>query len=132
MQTPAQLANLEKGRFTSTRQPDPDKRPKTRPKYLTPLLKRFLNKEINYEDPETQAMIRGKVKDAIIWRLILNGTQGEISAIKEIFERLEGKMTPAEPEQEGVKGIQVIIIRETNGNQSTEGRLPGSISIQRS
>lgn len=60
--------------------------------YLLPLLKKFLNKKINYEDPETEKEIRGKVKDAVLWRLILNATQGEISAIKEIFERIDGKV----------------------------------------
>lgn len=61
--------------------------------YLLPLLKRFLNKKIKFEDPETQKKITGKVKDAVIWRLILNATQGENDAIKEILNRVDGKVT---------------------------------------
>ena len=60
--------------------------------YLLPLLKKFLNKKISFEDPETQKVIKGRVKDAIVWRLILNATQGENDAIKEIFNRLDGKV----------------------------------------
>lgn len=60
--------------------------------YLTPLLKRFLKKTINYEDPETRKIIKGKVKDAVIWRLILNATQGETHAIREIIDRIDGKL----------------------------------------
>lgn len=59
---------------------------------LTTLLKKFLAKKINYEDPETQKIIKGRVKDAILWRLILNATQGEHSAIKEILDRIDGKV----------------------------------------
>ena len=80
--------------FSATRRPgDLPNHNKNRPKqYLTPLLKKFLSKEINYQDPETQKIIRGRVKDAIVWRLILNGSEGETNAIKEIFDRLEGKL----------------------------------------
>lgn len=77
-------------RFSATNPPPP--RPRTpRGPYLTPLLKRFLNKKIKYEDPETQKMIEGKVKDAVIWRLLLNACQGENEAIKEILNRIDGK-----------------------------------------
>jgi len=83
-----ELKNLKK--FSSTYQPT-GKRKKRGP-YLVPLLRKFLNKKINYEDPETQKMIRGKVKDAIMWRLILNAAQGENHAIKEILDRVDGKV----------------------------------------
>ena len=65
--------------------------------YLTPLIKKFLNKKINFEDPETQKIIRGRVKDAVIWRLILNATQGENEAIKEIIDRIDGKSKSLDP-----------------------------------
>lgn len=61
-------------------------------KYLVPLLRRFLEKRINYQDPETSKIIKGKVKDAVIWRLLLNATQGENEAIKEILNRIDGKI----------------------------------------
>ena len=59
--------------------------------YLTPLIKKFLEKKISFEDPETQKKIKGKVKDAIIWRLLLNAAQGENEAIKIILDRMDGK-----------------------------------------
>ena len=79
--------------FTSENQPDiSTKLGKPRGKYLTALLKKFLEKKINYIDPETQKMIRGSVKDAILWRLICNGTEGDSKAIGEILDRVEGKL----------------------------------------
>ena len=52
----------------------------------------MLKKKIRFEDPETQKIIQGRVHDALLWRLILNGTQGETTAIKEIIDRIDGKM----------------------------------------
>ncbi len=81
------VAELGKNtRFPVNRQDHTKKGP-----YLIPLLKKFLEKSIDYEDPETQKMIHGKVGDAVIWRLILNATQGENEAIKEILNRVDGK-----------------------------------------
>jgi hypothetical protein len=60
--------------------------------YLTPLIKRFLNKKIDITDPETQKKVKALVKDAVIWRLIFNATQGENEAIKEILNRIDGKV----------------------------------------
>lgn len=61
--------------------------------YLTPLLKRLLTKKISFEDPETQKIIKSDVAHALLWRLILNGTQGETPAIKEIIDRIDGKQS---------------------------------------
>ena len=61
--------------------------------YLVPLIRKFLEKKISFEDPETQKMIKGRVKDAVIWRLLLNATQGENQAIKEILDRVDGKVS---------------------------------------
>ena len=63
--------------------------------YLVPKLKRFLKKQIQYEDPETRKMVTGETGDALMWRLLLSGCQGEIQAIKEIFERTDGKVSQA-------------------------------------
>lgn len=99
-------------RFSSTNQPV--YRP-GRPKgpSLTTLLKKCLEKKINYEDPETQKIIRGKVKDAVVWRLILNATQGDNQALKEIFERIDGK-TAQRLIGEGFGGETKIIIVRPN------------------
>ena len=67
--------------------------------YLTSFLKRCLSKKIKYEDPETEKIIRGRVKDAVVWRLILNATQGDNVAIKEVFERIDGKLTDIQIDQ---------------------------------
>lgn len=60
--------------------------------YLTCLLKRLIEKKIRYEDPETQKLIKGTVKDALMWRYILNGCQGETQAIEGILDRVDGKV----------------------------------------
>lgn len=60
--------------------------------YLACLLRRLLEKKIKYIAPGTNKKITGSVKDALIWRLILNGTEGETTAIKEILERIDGKV----------------------------------------
>ncbi len=75
--------------------------------YLLPLLKKFLKKTIKYEDPETQKIIRGRVKDAVIWRLILNATQGETNAIREIIDRIDGKVKDKTEHSvdDGTKGL---------------------------
>jgi hypothetical protein len=87
MQTAAQLRNLKnfpKGYHSGNHT---QKGP-----YLTCLLKRLIEKKIRYEDPETQKMIKGTVKDALIWRYILNGCQGETQAIEGILDRIDGKV----------------------------------------
>jgi hypothetical protein len=60
--------------------------------YLGPLLKKLLEKKITIEDPETQRLVKATVKDALLWRLILNGTQGETKAIETILDRIDGKV----------------------------------------
>lgn len=60
--------------------------------YLTSILKKLLKKKITYEDPETKEMVKGLVKDILPLRLIYNASQGELPAIKEIFDRVDGKV----------------------------------------
>lgn len=79
----------EHSRFPLNRKDHTQKHPNG---YLTPLLKRLLEKKISIEDPETQKKIKAQVKHALLWRLILNGTQGETDAIKEILNRVDGKV----------------------------------------
>jgi len=86
---PRQLPPIET-RFPINRPYAPNKGNKG--PYLTPLLKKFLNKHITYEDPSTQKKIKGKVKDAVLWRLLLNACQGENDAIKVILDRIDGKV----------------------------------------
>ena len=79
-------------RFSSTNRPVYAPNAGHKGPYLTPLLKRLLAKKITFEDPETQKIIKGRVKDAIIWRYILNATQGETQAIEGILDRIDGKV----------------------------------------
>ncbi|MDD5355840.1 MAG: hypothetical protein PHY56_04850 [Candidatus Omnitrophica bacterium] len=60
--------------------------------YFVPLLQKLLKKKITFEDPETQKLIKGTVIEAVAWRLILNATQGEYTAIRELLDRLDGKV----------------------------------------
>lgn len=94
--------------------------------YLTSFLKRCLKKHITYEDPETQKMIRGKVRDAVIWRLILNATQGETHAIREILDRVDGKVT--QPIGVPDSGVRVFIQNIINkaGIDDRERKAPAS------
>lgn len=63
--------------------------------YLVPRLKRLLSKKISYYSPENpEVKIEGTVRDALLWRLILNGCEGETAAIKEIIEKVDGKILP--------------------------------------
>lgn len=88
--------------------------------YLLPLLKKFLKKKIKYEDPETQKIIQGRVEDAIVWRLILNATQGDNQAIKEIFERTDGKVSQKSTAEEApsIETSLVELIKKHNNNSN--------------
>lgn len=86
--------------------------------YLTTLLKKFLEKKISYEDPETQKIIKGKVKDAVLWRLVLNATQGDNHAIVHILDRVEGKVAETIKHEEGQEALvqeEIELIR-SDGN----------------
>lgn len=120
---------LQPNVFSSTNQPT---KPRTkRGRYLTPILRKLLEKKIDYIDPETNTKIIGKVKDAIVWRLLLNAAQGDNVAIREILERTDGKVAQ---KLEGVGGeTRIVVIYPENykpkdklEDKSTEfpGRLP--------
>ena len=86
--------------------------------YLTPLLRKCLEKKIDYIDPETNLKINGRVKDAIIWRLILNAAQGDNDAIKEVLNRVDGK-TIQKLIGEGFGGeAKIIVVRSNVGAEN--------------
>lgn len=68
--------------------------------YLTPLLKKLLSKNIKYKDPETKKLIKGQVKNAILWRYIINAMGGSNQAIEGILNRIDGKVV------EVIKNVQ--------------------------
>ncbi len=103
-------------RFSSTNQPI--NRHTNKGPYFLPLLKKFLNKKIRYIDPETDKKIKGRVKDAVLWRLILNATQGDNHAIIHILDRVDGKVAEIvklEEKQEALVQEEIELIPE-NGN----------------
>lgn len=67
--------------------------------YLTPLLNKLLNKTMTINDPEVKKILEAKsgskaeLKKILVLRWILNGIQGENDAIKEIFNRVDGKLS---------------------------------------
>lgn len=103
----------ERTRFPVNRQNHTKKGP-----YLTPLLRKLIEKKIKFEDPETQKIIKGRVKDAIVWRYILNATQGENPAIEGIFNRLDGKQIETLLDQSKHNHIQITWKREDNAGSS--------------
>lgn len=89
--------------------------------YLTPLLKRLLNKKTNIADPEVQKILNGKIgnkkgtfKAILMLRYILNGVQGENQAIEGILDRIDGKVN-GNPLVDQSKNI-TIIWQESDGN----------------
>ena len=103
--------------FSVTRQPI--NRAKVKGAYLTSFLKRCLKKKISFEDPETQKIIKGRVRDALVWRYILNGTQGDNQAIEGIFDRIDGK-TIQKLIGEGFSGDTKIIVVYPEGYKPKE------------
>jgi len=76
--------------------------------YLTPLLKRLLEKKIRYIDPETNKTVKGKVKHAIMLRYILNASEGDNQAIEGILDRVDGKV--AQKLEGELKGSGPIVV----------------------
>ena len=95
MRTKAQLDNLRP--FSSTHQPKKRKGKTTEGFYLTPILKKLLNKEMEISDPEVQQVLglkdgtKAEMKKIIMLRYILNAMQGENKAIEGIMDRIDGK-----------------------------------------
>ncbi len=87
--------------------------------YLTPLLKRMLEKKIKFEDPETQKIIKGTVKDAILWRLILNASQGDNHAIIHVLDRIDGKVAEVIKQQndDPMLDNEVEIVADGHGRE---------------
>jgi hypothetical protein len=75
----------------------------------TAALRKFMDKKIRYEDPETQKMVTGKISDVIALRMVLNASQGEYTALKDIMDRLDGK--PADKIQHSGLDDSPLVIR---------------------
>lgn len=63
-------------------------------KILTTLLAEIMDKEIDFNDPYIHKKLRIPIKEALVLRLVYLALRDEdksVQAIKEIFDRLEGK-----------------------------------------
>lgn len=99
---------MPKKLFSSEYQPPKETRATEKGPYLTPLLKRLLEKKIRFTDPETNRIVKGKVKDAIMLRYILNASEGDNVAIEGILDRVDGKV--AQKVEGNFKGTGPIVV----------------------
>lgn len=66
--------------------------------HLTTILKKLLSAEWSYSDRKIKALIKKcglkqTIETALVLRRILNGTEGDDTAIERIFDRIDGKVT---------------------------------------
>lgn len=121
-------------RFPVNRPPQPhtQKHPNG---YLTPILKKLLNQSITVHDSEVKKVLEiksgskapmGKVL-ALQW--ILNGISGDNQAIKEIFDRIDGKILQ-ELKGTGFGDTKVIIVKsaEENAGNNIRKKVPETLS----
>lgn len=54
-------------------------------------LQKIINREIEIKDPFSKKMTKGQMRDFLALRLVAEGLNGNIKAIQECFDRLDGK-----------------------------------------
>jgi hypothetical protein len=59
---------------------------------LVYVLKKLLKKEIDIKDPFTKAASKAQLREAVALALVTKALKGDVSAIKEIIERVDGKV----------------------------------------
>ena len=85
---------------------------------LTTILKKLLSADWEVNDPKVQALIQKCGLDRTIevilcLRRILNGTEGDDTAIERIFDRIDGKVTQkSEIEHSGTINIMPLIEKD--------------------
>lgn len=88
-QTPQQLANIEPHKFK------PGNRGGGRPKgsvSIVKVIERMLNEEITIKNPLDKTTVRKSLKEAIATALFVKGINGDVTAIKELLDRIDGKV----------------------------------------
>ena len=62
-------------------------------RHLSTILKEFLSANINISDPltTTDKKVKMMLGDALVRKLLKSGVEGDLQAIKEIFDRSEGR-----------------------------------------
>lgn len=68
---------------------NPNGRPKGS-RSLTYILRQYMEKELDIDDPITKARVSKKIGDIINLKLISNAIKGDHQSIKQVFDRLEG------------------------------------------
>lgn len=97
--------------------------------YLTCILKRLLEKSITYKDPETKKKILGCLKDDVMLALILEGRKGNVQAIKEIFERIEGKVKEDGDQRDSLTEKKIVLIFPKEVRSVLGERFPEKITL---
>ena len=93
--------------------------------YLTPILKKLLNKTMKVTDPEVKKVLeiktgtKSELKKIIMLRYILNAVQGENPAIEGIMDRTDGKI-PQKLEGQGFGDTKIIIVNPPNYKSKNE------------
>lgn len=135
---------LRDNRYSKTN-PPPESRHKKHPNgYLTPILKKLLNKKMTINDVEVQKIFnlkpeerKAKLKKIIMLRYILNAVQGENKAIEGIFERMDGKVAQKLLGEGFGKDVKIVVVyppgfkkqnEKDNGNNAK--KVSGRISVK--
>ncbi len=118
-------------------QPGQTGNPKGRPKgaqSITTVLKKIIEKKMDTIDPVTKNKDRKKIKEIIALALVGKALKGDVKAIEEILDRLEGKVTQkVEADFPLMQGRRIVVIdgkerqaqalpegQEENSNQDDE------------
>lgn len=107
----------EKTRFPVNRQEHTQKHPGG---YLTPILKKLLNKQMKVTDPEVKRVLeiksgtKAELKKIIMLRYILNAIEGETQSIEGILDRVDGKLG-TNNNHKGAPSAIIINIRNQSG-----------------
>ena len=101
--------------FSKTNQPTPES--KSKPKSINPteILKKYLPIEKDMINPFTGLEDKLNISELIIFKLISLATQGDLPAIKEIIDRLEGKaLAKSEVKQEIEQTTYTVKVKKRN------------------
>jgi len=103
--------------FSKTNQPKKNGRPKGSLSMRT-VLKKILNQEIDFDDPLLGKKVRKPVHELIALKLVALGISGNMDAIREINNRIDGKLKSIEinvgENNLNVATKNIIIVRSPN------------------
>ena len=104
--------------FSSTYQPPNNN--SNRPKiYLGAILKKVLSKQYRCQDPETQRIKKILGAKGVMQVLVWEGLQGNIEAIKEILNRIDGRVIQ-HLKGEGFENKNIVINFHADGKPESD------------